>query len=97
MKEKAKKPRGGAMAIKLKPKERLVCVGQTALRAPDGTPLPAVPLYKIVDISEVEEHKKSEPNPPSVGESGLYEDIAAVFGEKFKAYVDGLEAAGIKL
>jgi|GEM_PF-483801 len=79
------------MAMKLKANERLVCVGQTALRAPDGTPLPAVPLYKIVDASEVGAECSGN---LTTGESGLYDDIAAVFGQKFKQYVDGVEAAG---
>ena len=78
----------------LKPHERLVCVGQTALRAPDGTPLPAEPLYKIVDVGDVGKYSHKV---ITTGESGLYDDIAAVFGGKFKEYVDGLEAAGVKL
>ncbi|GHV35797.1 hypothetical protein FACS18949_14470 [Clostridia bacterium] len=36
--------------ITLKENERLVYAGKTALRAPDGTPLPAVPQYMIVPI-----------------------------------------------
>ena len=37
------------MARELKPNERLVQIGQTALRAPDGSFLPAQPLYIIVE------------------------------------------------
>lgn len=33
------------MSRDLKPTERLVQIGQTALRAPDGSFLPAQPLY----------------------------------------------------
>lgn len=80
------------MAVTLKPNERLVCVGQTALRAPDGTPLPAVPLYKIVDAGEV----CIETAMLTKGECGLYDDIAAVFGEKYKQYIDGVQAEGVK-
>jgi len=83
------------MAEILKPHERLVCVGQTALRAPDGAPLPAVPLYKIVDVGEAGEYDRRA--VLTTGESGLYDDIAAVFGGKFKQYVDGVEAAGVKV
>ena len=81
------------MAQILKPNERIVCVGQTALRAPDGTPLPAVPLYKIVDVGEAH----IDTAGLSVGESGLYDDIAAVFGGKFKEYIDGCKAQGVKV
>ena len=74
------------MTKTLKPHEVLVCVGQTALRAPDGSFLPAVPLYRIADVSEIH----VDTDGLTVGESGLYDDIAAVFGEKFKQYVDGV-------
>jgi len=29
--------------------EKYICIGQAALRAPDGEPLPAVPLYVRVE------------------------------------------------
>ncbi|MCL2703865.1 MAG: hypothetical protein FWE91_09700 [Defluviitaleaceae bacterium] len=83
------------MAITLKPHERLVCVGQTALRAPNGAPLPAVPLYKIVEAGDAKEYDRKA--VMTTGESGLYDDIAAVFGEKYKQYVDGLKQIGAKL
>jgi len=38
----------------LKPHERLVYAGTTALRAPDGTPLESVPQYMIVSADEAE-------------------------------------------
>ncbi len=38
--------------IKLKKNERLVYAGETALRAPDGTPLPSVPQFVIVGVDE---------------------------------------------
>lgn len=79
----------------LKPNERLVCVGQTALRAPDGTFLPVVPLYRIVEAGDVKYFSERPALTP--GESGLYDDIAAVFGSKFKEYVDGLEKEGVKI
>lgn len=40
--------------ITLKKNERLVYAGNTALRAPDGTPLSAVPQYMIVPVDEAE-------------------------------------------
>ena len=39
------------MSRDLKPTERLVQIGQTALRAPDGSFLPAQPLYIIVEAA----------------------------------------------
>jgi len=38
----------------LQPNERLVCVGKTALRAPDGTPLEGVPQYMIVQADKAD-------------------------------------------
>lgn len=40
--------------IKLKKNECLIYVGETALRAPDGTLLPSVPQYMIVNINEAD-------------------------------------------
>ena len=82
------------MATILKENERLVCVGQTAARAPNGDFLPAVPMYRIVDVGDMEDFKAAE---LTTGEAGLYDDIGAVFGGKFKQYMDGLQAAGLKV
>ncbi|NLI22260.1 MAG: hypothetical protein GX418_12050 [Clostridiales bacterium] len=71
------------MAERLKRGEALVRIGQTALRAPDGTYLPAVPLYIKVKASEVDKTEVSE------GEHGLAADMAGVFAKKYKQYVDG--------
>jgi hypothetical protein len=38
--------------MNLKKNERLIFAGHTALRAPDGTPLPAVPQFVIVSAEE---------------------------------------------
>ena len=81
----------------LKKNERLVCVGQTALRAPDGKPLHAVPLYKVVDVKEAGELIEADKTTLTTGESGLYDDIAAVFGDKYKQYVEGCRAAGVTI
>lgn len=40
--------------IKLNKNERLVYAGETALRAPDGTPLPTVPQYMIVPAEQAD-------------------------------------------
>lgn len=74
------------MAEILKPHERLVCVGATALRAPDGTFLPSVPLYIKVSDSAV--------NPKTgltEGEEEMCDDIAAVLAPHFKEYMDGIK------
>lgn len=71
--------------MKLKPNQHLVCIGQTALRGPDGTPLPSVPMYIIADKSTV--------NPKTghtLGEAETLDDIAAVLAPMFKQYVDGV-------
>lgn len=44
----------GYSVIGLKENQRLVYAGETALRAPDGTPLPAVPQYMIVSVDEAD-------------------------------------------
>lgn len=46
------------MSRDLKPTERLVQIGQTALRAPDGSFLPAQPLYIIVEAAPDEPQDK---------------------------------------
>ena len=74
------------MAITLKPNQRLVCAGQTALRSPDGTPLPAVPMYIIVDESVIDPKTGLAP-----GEAEMHDDIAAVLAPMFKQYMDGVE------
>ena len=38
----------------LRPHERFVYAGDVALRAPNGTPLPAVPQYMIVTVDEAD-------------------------------------------
>lgn len=40
--------------IGLKKNQKLVYAGETALRAPDGTPLPSVPQYMIVNVEEAD-------------------------------------------
>ncbi|MDR1668811.1 MAG: hypothetical protein LBR76_02495 [Oscillospiraceae bacterium] len=40
--------------IALKPNERLIFAGNAALRAPDGTPLPAVPQFMVVQADEAD-------------------------------------------
>jgi len=71
----------------LKATERIVCVGQTALRSPSGDFLPSVPLYIKVDEGDVIPKTNI-----SRGESGLIDNIAEVLMPKFKQYVAGVKA-----
>ena len=78
------------MSRLLKPNEKLVCVGLTALRAPDGTPLQGVPMYVIVDECIVEPKTGL-----SYGEAGLFDDVVKnVLAPKFKEYMDGVKKRG---
>ena len=60
-------------------------VGETALRAPDGSFLPSVPLYvKAEDIGDDAEER-------------LISDIGRLFAAKMQKYVDGCRKAGAKI
>ncbi len=66
-------------------KEKYVQVGQTALRAPDGTPYPAVPLYiKVPDDSIDPATELAE------CEKELLSDIGGVLAPLFKHYMDAI-------
>ena len=70
-------------------KEVFVQVGVTALRAPDGSFLPSVPLYIKAPEEDV--------NPKTgryEGEEAAIKDIASVFADKFKQYADGIKKKG---
>jgi len=73
------------MTRTLQPNERLVLIGSTAMRKPDGTPYPSVPMYIIVDKSQINERTGL-----SHGEEEMIEDAAGLFAEKFKEYHDGI-------
>lgn len=47
----------------LKENQRLVCAGQMPLRAPDGTQLAAVPVFKIVPAEDVGTDSVAELSP----------------------------------
>lgn len=65
--------------------ENYIQVGETALRAPDGSFLPSVPLYvKAEDVGEEAEER-------------LIYDIGKLFAAKMKDYVAGCEEAGINI
>ena len=58
----------------------LVQVGIIALRAPDGTFLPATPIYRDLPVNErgrTEQEEKAT------------QEISKIFAQKFKEYIDG--------
>lgn len=65
--------------------EEYIQVGVTAMRGPDGSFLPAVPLYIRADDSA------------KAGEARLTEDIGRLLAARMKAYVDGNRAAGLTI
>ena len=77
------------MAEKLKASERLVQVGVTALRGPDGSFLPAVPMYIKVDAKDVSGKTGLSKGEEQLCSSG---SVAAMLAEKFKKYMDEVEA-----
>ena len=57
---------------------KYIQIGVTALRAPDGTPLPAVPLYIKVD-DDVDEEQMQEP---------MITDFAGLCAKKYSEYIN---------
>lgn len=65
--------------------EKYIQVGEAALRGPDGSFLPAVPLFiRSVDCDDDAEEK-------------LCEGIAHLLALRMKAYIDGCKKAGVPL
>jgi hypothetical protein len=77
------------MARVLEVDERLVQIGQTALRAPDGTFLPAQPLYIIVSSADADQADERF----SEGEGQAMTDVSGIFAEKFARYAKGMRGA----
>jgi len=75
------------MATLLQPHERLVCIGSSALRAPDGSPLESVPIYKIVGESSV----NSETGMSDCEAEFFEKTVARRLAPKFKKYTDELK------
>lgn len=61
-------------------KEVFVQVGVTAMRAPDGAFLPAVPLYIKAADDEVTD------DGHYIGSEPALRDVAAIFADKFKQF-----------
>lgn len=64
--------------------ETFIQIGVTAMRAPDGSFLPSVPLYAKVPVTDID--------PQSglyVGEEKALRDVGKVFADKFREYVNG--------
>ncbi len=62
--------------------ERLVCIGQTALRGPDGTMLPAVKMYIKVKADAIDKETGM-----CEGEQKMVADIGGLFAEKMRDYI----------
>lgn len=58
-------------------------VGVTALRAPDGSFLPSVPLYIKVAAEDI------APDGRYIGEDRTLTDVADIFADKYRQYVEG--------
>ena len=67
-------------------KEKYICVGSTALRAPDGSFLPSVPLY-----IKVEEIAGDNGDGITTGETEHYNDIGASLLPLYKNYINGVK------
>ena len=68
-------------------KKKFTQIGVTALRGPDGSFLPAVPLY-------VESDRLEDLRAHGVKTAGL-DDITEIFSAKFKQYMDGKRATAV--
>lgn len=64
-------------------KETYIQIGQAALRAPDGSFLPAVPLYTKVPEKDVD--KKTGVYK---GENATIRDISKTFAENMRKYIE---------
>lgn len=62
-----------------------VQIGITALRAPDGTFLPSVPIY--AEVPKATDEGLAPVEDKTVGE------LSRIFAGKFKQYIDGVNAA----
>lgn len=63
----------------------LVPVGIMAMRLPDGNFLPAVPIYREIELSQ-KEAEKSEYLP--------LDELAEIFADKFKKHKEATEKRG---
>lgn len=70
----------------------MVQVGTAALRAPDGSFLPAVPLYiKDEDANAINPHTGNKAK-----EDYYIQDISQDLAAMYKKYIDGVKKAGLK-
>lgn len=73
----------------LKENQRLVCAGQMPLRAPDGTQLAAVPVFKIVPVEDVAVDSVVELSPNERLTLIGAEESKAAAEERYNAYMAG--------
>lgn len=66
-------------------KEQYIQVGFTAMRGPDGSYLPAVPIYIKAEEGAEESEEK------------LIKDLANLTAHQIKAYKDGCRKAGVPI
>lgn len=67
-------------------KETFVQIGVTALRSPDGSFLPSVPLYVKVPAEDV------SPGGEYIGSEPVLQDVAEVFADKYRQYIKAQRA-----
>lgn len=71
----------------------MVQIGVTAMRAPDGSFLPSVPLY----IRDEDANQINEFTGNKMSEDLYIKDIAKTLGDKFGQYCNGVKKAGMKI
>lgn len=64
--------------------ERMIQIGVAALRSPLGEFLPSIPLY----IKEEDAVERNPTTGRTVQEDLVLTDVAKVFADKFKQYID---------
>ena len=67
-------------------KETFVQIGVTAMRSPDGTFLPSVPLYVKVPAED------GTPCGEHAGDNPEIQDVSGVFANKYRQYVEAQRA-----
>lgn len=73
------------MSHPLTENERLVQIGVTALRGPDGKPLPSVPMYIVVHADQI-----SAKSGLTSSEESACTDFAGLMAGRFGEYMRGV-------
>lgn len=72
-------------------------VGITALRSPDGTFRPTVPVYDQVFVQIPESESEEQSSGLSITDEKACDFISTIFLEKFKEYRKKMVKAGIEI